>query len=154
MATQPDLVLYGRDGRLAVIVDIRNKRGTSAEWAARLRENLVAYDAVPAADFFLVATPDRMYLWKGGRNPLEPAFLPPAYVVDARKTLAPYFERAELDPEKISGPAFEMLVVSWLGDLIRSRDLPGDSAREQGWLKDSSFLDVIRNGRIDFPAAA
>lgn len=151
MATQPDLVLYGRDGRLAVIVDIRNKRGTTAEWAARLRQNLVAYDAVPAADFFLVATPDRIYLWKDGQSE---TFLPPAYEVDARKTLASYFEKAGLDPEKISGPAFELLVAAWLSDLVRSRDLSGDAAREQGWLKDSNFLEVIRNGRIDFPAAA
>src|SRR4051794_12382817 len=36
MATQPDFFLYDRIGRLAAVIEVRNRRRTSSQWAAEL----------------------------------------------------------------------------------------------------------------------
>jgi hypothetical protein len=59
-----DLSLYDRDGRLIAIAEVKNKRGTSPEWAAKFRRNLLVHSRYAQADFFLLATPDRLYVWK------------------------------------------------------------------------------------------
>ena len=150
VAIQPDLRLYGRDGHLVLIADIRARHGTSPEWAAMLRRNLMEHDELPAVEFFLIATPDRMYLWKGvGKTP---SLIAPTYMFDARSALKPYSESAGLDMDAIDKEVFELLVMIWLSGLARWREL--DTEDEQGWVKDSNFLAAIKNGRIELPNAA
>lgn len=152
MGTQPDLRLYGRDGHLVLVGDVRTNRGTSPEWAAMLRRNLMELDEFPAVTFFLIATPDRIYIWRDA--PKGSALIPPSYVIDAQSLLKPYFEGAKVNAGEITDPAFEMMIAIWLSDLVRLRDLPGDLGNRQGWLKDSSFHEVIKNGRVELAAAA
>lgn len=117
-----------------------------------LRRNLMELDKFPAVTFFLIATPDRIYIWRDA--PKGSALIPPTYVIDAQSLLKPYFEGAKVDAGEITGPAFEMMIAIWLSDLVRLRDLPGDLGNRQGWLKDSSFHEVIKNGRVELAAAA
>jgi hypothetical protein len=49
---------------------VKNKVGTSGDWAARLRQNILAQRGFPGVNFFLLMTPDRFYLWKKGVKPL------------------------------------------------------------------------------------
>lgn len=151
MTIQPDLVLYDRSGRLAVMVEVKTKRGTTKEWATQLRRNLLAHDeAILRAPFFLLVTPDRLYLWKsmkGDAGP-EPLLLPPQFELDARPLFSPYLERAALELEQISAQAFELVVMSWLGDLTR-RDSSGQTR-----LDDSGLPEAARDGRIAAPIAA
>jgi len=152
MLPRADLALYGRDGRLIAVVEVKMKLGTSRDWAAQLRRNVLAHGGFQAADFFLLVTPDRLYVWKGAGS--EPIVVPPAYVIDARPILKPYFEAAQLDPNLINGRAFELVVGAWLGDLIRSEKKPEDLSNEEGWLAESGLLSAIKNGRIEYEAAA
>lgn len=67
-------------------------------------------------------------------------------------TFAPYFENAGLDPRKVSGQAFELLVAAWLSDLTRSSSMPKDQERQQDWLDESGFSTAVRDGRIEYEA--
>ena len=63
MSSYAELAVYNRHGQLTALVEIKNKLGTSRAWAAQLRHNLLAHGGYDTADFFLLATPDWLYLW-------------------------------------------------------------------------------------------
>lgn len=150
MALCADLALYDGSGRLTAIVEVKNRFGTSAVWAARTRRNILAHGGRWRSDFFLLITPDRLYVWKdAGGDPVERL---PEYEADLGPVLAPYFENAGLDPRKVSGQAFELLVAAWLSDLTRSSSLPKDRKRQQDWLDESGFGTAVRDGRIEYEA--
>jgi len=152
MFAYADLVVYDRNGQLKVIVEVKNKTGTSSEWAAKLRRNILAHGGVPEVDFYLIATPDRLYLWKGAGN--EPIPIQPAYEADPRPIFKHYFDRARLDPTDVSGPVFEMVVASWLGDIMRFDEQAQKLANDERWLVESGFLDAIKDGRIGYEVTA
>jgi hypothetical protein len=152
MATRPDFVLYDRHGRLAAIVEVKAKRGTSNSWAAEFRRNLLAHEAFRQAPYFLLVTPEKLYLWRESSriSGAESSPVPPDYELDAKSLFRRYLERAGLKPEDVSGQAFELIVMSWLGDLILQ--LP-DVLREPD-LEDSGLPQAAKDGRIAYPAAA
>jgi len=149
-----DLVLYQPNGLPIAAVDIRAKLGTTPEWAAKLRRNLLAHGGAVPALYFLVVTPDRVYLWKGSGT--EPAELPPTHVVDAGPVFQPYFAAAKLDPSSVRGPSFELVVDTWLAELTRtdSEALEQRSVPTSDELLRSGLVEAIRNARLEYPAAA
>ena len=152
MYSLADIALYAASGRLTAVVEIKNKLGTSAAWAAKTRRNLLAHGGYTSADFFLLVTPDRLYVWKdAGTDPVETS---PTYQADAQSTFEPYFKRVGLDPRQIGGNAFELIVFAWLNDLIQSSKNIVDSVSEDSWLATSGFLTAVKNGRIEYEAAA
>lgn len=152
MIPRMDLTLYDRDGRLTAVVEVKNKVGTSRAWAAKLRRNIVAHGRLGAVDFFLLVTPDRLYLWKGISG--QPTAVEPSYEIDAQPLLEPYFRAAEVDPADVSGSAFELVVAAWLGDLVRLAGSRENLAEQAKWLVESGFLDAVRNGRVEYQTAA
>jgi len=152
MIPHADVALYDHDGRLTAVAEIKNTRKTSREWAVKLRRNLLAHAGYGRVEFFLLATPDRLYLWKGAG--VEPAPVQPRYDIDAAPIFRPYFEQAGVDPAAISAPAFELVVGAWLADLVRSGAPSEQLVAEQRWLIESGFLDAVRNGRVEYDIAA
>lgn len=150
MSPRTDLI--NRDGQLSAVVEVKSRRHTSREWAAQLRRNLLAHGDFPQARFFLLVTPDRLYLWKG--NGTQPKAVLPTYELEANPIFAPYFERAGLDPRDVSDPAFELVVAAWLSDLVHSEGASGRPAADQAELRDSGFLEAIRAGRVEYGMAA
>ena len=151
MATQPDFVLYDRYGRLAAVIEIKAKRGTSSRWAAEFRRNLLAYEAFRYAPLFLLVTPDRLYLWKSGvPKDADVAPVSPDYAIDAKPLFERYLQGAGVRLEEISGPAFELIVMSWLEDLIHQ----WPEAPRNVQLAGSGLDEAAKNGRIAYPAAA
>ena len=150
MPATADLALYDRSGRLTAIAEIKNKRGTSREWAAQTRRNLLAYSRAYGVDFFLMVTPDRLYAWKDAGT--EPIPAPPTYEADTRPGLAPYFESAGVDPRYVSGHAFELIVGAWLSDLTRLEELMGEPSDDQNWLAKSGFRSAVKDGHVEYDA--
>lgn len=148
MSPRADLAVYDGKGRLAAAVEVKNKLGTSSEWATVLRRNLLSHSGFGHADFMLLVTPDRIYLWK--ENEVSPQLAPPSFELAAQPILRPYFELARIDPHAASGQAFELVVADWLSDLARSRTVLPNQAP----LLESGFVQAIQNGRIEFEAAA
>ena len=76
MFPRADLALYNRDGQLIAVVEVKNKLGTSAIWAAQLRRNILAHGGFQNAPYFLLMTPDRIYLWKDAGTDLSLSLQP------------------------------------------------------------------------------
>jgi hypothetical protein len=148
-----DIIGYSHDKRLVLVGEVKNKKNTSPNWATQLRRNILAHSQrPPSSDYFLVATPDRLYLWKSAGDSLSSDARP--LEVDARQIFASYLERAGVAPESASSPAFELAVAAWLADLAQSVELRAKLAAELPSLLDSGFLDAIKDGQIALEKAA
>ncbi len=141
-----DVVVYDKNGQLAAVIEAKNKKGTSKDWATRMRRNLYAHGDWPKTPYFLLALPDRLYLWKNAAN--TPEIVEPDYEVDVTDVLKPYYERSGISPEKISGESFEFLLVSWLNEIIQVSTPSNVNTPSQDWLVNSGLLETIKTGRI------
>lgn len=146
MAIRSDIMAYDSEGNLALVVEVKNKRGTDNEWATKMRRNMLAHGLVPSARYFLLALPDRFYLWKD--KPL-PELEKPGYEIDPLPFLEPYFEGVGIQPENLSGAGFELLVLSWLNELAQTGELPDTLLKgDNAWLIESGLLEAINQGHI------
>lgn len=141
-----DIVVYDKNGQLAAVIEVKNKKGTSKDWAVKLRQNLYAHGDWPQTPYFLLALPDRLYLWKNAAN--TPEMIEPAYEVDVTDAFKPYYERSGISPEKISGESFELLFVSWLHEMMLVSGSSTVNRPSQDWLINSGLLETIKTGRI------
>lgn len=139
-----DFAAYDDGGHLKVAVEARTRIGTSAEWALQFRRNLLAHDRGLPGELFVIVAPDKIYAWKADAE-MDAA---PAFEIDARPLLAPYFERAHTRPDHIEPQAFELLVAWWLEDV--AREAPG--SREG--LRESALAKALAGARITRAVAA
>ena len=86
-----DVAVYGLDGHLQLVVEIKARPGASANWAVQMRRNLLAHAAMPLAPYFLLALPDFFYLWKNAASADREAI--PDYTVKSSEMLATYLDR-------------------------------------------------------------
>ena len=140
---QPDLIVYDSADNPVLAVEVKNQHGTDTKWAAQTRRNLLVHGLLPKAKYFLLATPDRFYLWVD--KPF-PTIEDPTYELDPLPFLQPYLDRAGLILENLNGANFEFLIVSWLIDLVRSDEFI--TARNNDWLIESGLFEAIRGGNV------
>jgi hypothetical protein len=146
MSTRWDLAVFNRDDQLVLVVEVKNKLNTSPEWAARLRRNILAHGIFPNAPYFLMVFPDRFYLWTNADTKYED--VEPTYTINARPILQPYFEQSGVTADQISGQSLELIVASWLGELIHSDKTPEELSESQQWLIDSGLYAAVAGGRL------
>lgn len=152
MLAPGDIAIYDRYRQLIAVVEIKNKLGTSGDWAAKARRNILANGGWIRAEFLLFVTPDRLYVWKNaGTDPVE---VQPHYEVDMRSEFKRYLERVGLDPGRISRSTFELLVGSWISEIIWSRDMPREPGHDLSWLVKSGFHAAAKDGRVVYDLAA
>jgi len=152
MHSRADLTLYDSSGRLTAAAEIKNKLGTTSEWAAKTRRNLLTHTGFSGVDFFLLVTPDRLYVWKeAGPNPIE---VPPTYQVDAEPIFGPYFKQAGIGPDQVSSHAFELVVTTWLDDIIRSSGTDDENVDHESWFAKSGFRSAVKNSRVEYEDVA
>jgi len=156
MAVRPDsgwdLSVDNRNGQLALVVEVKRKTNVSPEWAAKLRRNIFAHGTFPKAPYFLMVFPDKFYLWTDAEAHLDQS--EPTYTIDGRPILQPYFERAGVTADQISGQSLELIVASWLGEIIHSDKLPENLDASQRWLIDSGLYAALAKGKFEHEAAA
>lgn len=111
-----DLAVYNENRELVLTVEVKNLRNVSSDWASQLRRNILARGNYPLAGYFLIATPDKFFLWAGERN--EPLSAKPDYSVDVRDELKPIFSEFNVQPENVSGFIFEQIVARWLKGIM------------------------------------
>ncbi|MBZ5675612.1 MAG: hypothetical protein LAP61_15330 [Acidobacteriia bacterium] len=140
-----DLVAYDQEGRVILLVEAKSRHGTSEHWAARLRRNMLSHGLLPWSKYFLIATPERMYLWKQEHPNLSEA--PPGFTIDASKVLQPYFQKLHQEPSKIGPEAFELLVLTWLTDIAGSGEEKPRQDPSSAWL--SELTGSLRQARIE-----
>jgi hypothetical protein len=105
----------------------------------------MAHGSPPPGELFVIVAPDKIYSWRAG----APINAPPDAEIDASPVLAPYFKRANAEPERIDPMAFELLVAWWLEDVARR----GETTADEG-LKGSGLLEALAGGRIAREVAA
>jgi hypothetical protein len=141
-----DLAVYTPDGELLLVVEVKNKRNASPEWAAQMRRNLLVHGMIPATPYFLLALPEYFFLWKGARPGID--VIPPDYMIETAQALAPFVTPSTLPLNGTSEYGLQILVNSWLHQ-IATFDL-SDSATTPAvkWLFDSELYQAIRNGTV------
>ncbi|MEH1820952.1 MAG: hypothetical protein V7L31_18055 [Nostoc sp.] len=147
-----DLSVDNRNGQLTLVVEVKSKLNASPEWAARLRRNMLAHGTFSKAPYFLMVFPDRFYLWTDADVRLDQS--EPTYIIDAQPILHRYFEQAEVKADQISGQSLELIVASWLGEIIHSEKSPEDINESQQWLIDSGLYAALAGGKFYHKAVA
>ena len=140
-----DFAAYDREGRVVLLVEAKSRRGTSEHWAAQLRRNMLAHGILPWAKYFLIATPERMYLWK--QEHPNPGDVPPEFTIDAAKIFQPYFQKLHQEPSNIGPEAFELLVLTWLTDIARSGEHNLKQDTSSPWL--SELTGSLQHAHIE-----
>ena len=152
MRQYADILAFDKDGELALIAEVKNKWGTSDDWAAKMRRNMFAHRLMPRSPFFLLALPDVFYLWHDTDSTLEP--VAPSLKVDPRSFLQPYYETSGSSLQDLTGRSFELVVTSWLNQVLStesSQNLLGD---DQKWLISSGLFSRLKGGHLTLEAAA
>jgi len=145
-----DVAVYSRDGNLQLVVEIKNRPGASAEWVAHMRRNLLVHAVIPPSPYFLLALPDFFYLWTDALSVHELA--PPAYQIKAIEVLVPYLDQITQSLQELSEYGLELLVTSWLADVVEAelrRDMVGPHLQ---WLFDSGLYEAIAHGSVTIEA--
>lgn len=145
MSAEWDLTTYNQDNQLTLIVEVKNRLNASPEWAAQLRRNIFAHGTFPNAPYFLMVFPDRFYLWTDPTT--DNGLVKPDYIIDAVPILESYFERAGVTAEEVSSQSLELIVASWLSELIYETSDELDLS--QTWLIDSGLYQAIAGGRLE-----
>lgn len=145
MRSRPDFLVLSPDDRIQLVVEVKNLRGISPEWAAGYRRNLLAHSILPDADYFLLASPESLFLWDNAGGDAEAL---PHYRVSTPEALGPlvaYVGDAE---------GLEAAVSAWLYALTSPSLGEGEAKRRYGWLVDSGLYARIRGGHVEYSAAA
>lgn len=146
MRSVADLAAYDKDGQLALVVEAKSRLHTTADWAARMRRNLFAHGIVPRSNYFMLAMPDNLYLWRGKEMGVELA--KPNYVISPEPLFKRYLDSTNVNANKIGDKSLEILINSWISDLMQS-GLPDDLPEPQrSMLVESGLVDAIRGGRV------
>lgn len=139
-----DFAIYGPDDQLVAVFEAKSSLGTDASWAARYRRNLLQYLGPFPAKYFGMVTPEHLYLWRN--SPEDTGEAAPHVVHDIRGELAEVMGRKIVEP--LTGPAFELLVSSWLHRMTLPQPSNNDSLSAIGLRRG------IEGGRIALEAAA
>jgi hypothetical protein len=143
-----DFIAYDYRGQALLLAIVKGgSRETSELWAAQYRRNILAHGTLPAAPFFLIATPERMYFWHQRESDPEEEL--PQFTLDATNELGPYFQRVEITPKEARGETLELIVFHWLNDIAETGQLRAKEDTTLRWLSESGLLEALRKGRIE-----
>ena len=145
MIQRPDIAVYSPDSRLQLVVEVKNKKGATAEWAVSMRRNLFAHSVVPYSPYFLVALPDHFYLWK---NPISAIDIRlPDYGASSKPILEHHLHNS-FHLETMSEYGLEVVINSWLNRLVNANLTRETASPHEAWLFDSGLYDAIKNGYV------
>ena len=147
-----DVAVYSPDGNLQLVVEIKNRPSASAEWVTQMRRNLLVHAVIPPSPYFLLVLPDFFYLWENAMSVHELA--PPAYQIKAAEVLAPYLDPSTQSLTDLSEYSLELLVTSWLEDLVGTELRQDTVGPHLQWLFDSGLYEAIRYGSVMVEATA
>jgi hypothetical protein len=152
MRQYADILAFDKNGQLALVVEVKNKRGTSSDWAAEMRRNLFAHGLLPNAPYFLLALPDTFYLWKNTDNTSDP--VEPTQKVNPQPFLQPYFGSSDMTSNDLTGRSFDLVVTSWLNQVIRAQNTQELVNENQDWLISSGLYNQLAGGHLALEAVA
>jgi hypothetical protein len=146
MTSIVDVFAYDKQGKLALIVEAKGRTHTSSDWAIKMRRNILAHGLMPFSQYFMLALPDKLYLWKNIDNNID--LIEPTYETNSEPLFHGYFKKANLNPEDIGGRSFELIVTSWINELVNlgiADELP---LEQRKLLVDSGLVAALKGGSI------
>lgn len=146
MNSGSDILVFDQNDRPILAIEAKTKTDASVEWAMRLRRNILAHGLLPNTEFFLIATPNRFFIWKS--NGINSLLSEPTRTVDASALLAPYFMQTGVTPEDISGSSFELIVNSWLAELMYSGVNTHQARGSSEWIADLGLQEALAGGHL------
>jgi len=141
-----DIAVFSPDNKLKLVVEVKGIRGVGPEWASQFRRNLLAHHAIPRSQFFLLALPDQMYLWKNGSDVVETRA--PDFVIDSSPIISTYLH-GSVEHTANSGQALELVFASWLNLLTISSLSEDKVAPHEMWLLESGLYEAIKNRSVE-----
>ena len=146
-----DFIAYNRKGEIVLLAEAKSRGGTSKEWAAKLRRNMLSHGVLPKSQYFLIVTPEAIYGWSEESSPASDA--PPHFTIDSNEALGAYFSKFGQDPAEISPFGFELLVLTWLTDITRSSASNPENDPSLRSLAESGLLASLRDADIQMHSA-
>ena len=140
-----DILVRSPDNDIKLIVEVKGRAQSSADWAAKFRRNLFAHHVLPSSKLFLLALPDFLYLWRNGNSP---DVIPPDYTVKTLNVLQKYLTRFEAEPKYIAEEGLQLAVTSWLRDVTFSSTNPPVGSDSYKLLIESGLLDAIDKAEV------
>lgn len=140
-----DITMFDRRGLIVLLVEVKNARETTAEWAIDVRKNTVTENEGFIPRYFLVVARDFCYLWTRPAAADEP----PDTIEKTDVAFGSYLQSIVTDARRIASSALELLVGIALQDIAN-----GQIKRHTAWLLESELSKAIAQGRIEFAAAA
>lgn len=140
-----DIAVYSPDGLLQLVVEVKRMSGKSSEWAAHMRRNLIAHRLLPPCPFFLLASMDRLYLWK---DSTIPDIIPADYHTDASEILKRYLNTSDIRRRTASEYSLEIAIASWLNEVVSSRPPTKPEKEKFPLLYESGLYDSIWGGSV------
>ena len=134
-----DIIVGASSSEPRLFVEVKNKHDADQVWASRLKRNIEAHYPLSRASYFLVASPDRFFVWKSGASLSSSG---PDYEVDAKPIVSRY-----LSSSSTSEQSLELAVRSWLSDLVRLAERP-DAHDTPQWLVTSGLLSALKGTRV------
>lgn len=113
-----DFAISDSRGNQLVLVEVKNRRGADAKWAALMRRNWLSHGLDPQVALLLVV-PEHVFVWPPG----SPSEAPPTHDLDARPLFEPYLSRLRVSAADIGPRAFEQVIHWWLDDLTQQQPL-------------------------------
>ena len=146
LTLRADIAVRDAENRLQLVVEVKSKVGASPEWAAQLRRNLLAYTDISQVPYFLLALPDFFYFWQNA-GPAD-GNAPPDCIIAAADLLAPYLTPPTPSLAEMSEYGLELLVATWLSDLVVSDPEALMGRPALSWLFSSGLYAAIRHGSV------
>ena len=137
-----DIAVYSPDDQLKLVVEVKNYRNATDEWAAKLRRNLLAHGFIPGSEYFLLVLPEYSYLWRRNESPDA---VPADYKSSTKDLLQLRGDTS--NPDKLSSLGLELLTSSWLNALAVSQ-LSREAMPELDWVFESGLYDSIKDGSV------
>jgi len=144
-----DILVRSPDNDIKLIVEVKGRARGSADWAARFRRNLFIHQVLPKSDFFLLALPDFLYLWRDGDSSEA---TPPDYTVRTLEVLRLYLTRLGNEPKHIAEEGLQLALTSWLRDATLSSNRPPVGSDSYKLLVESGLLDAINKAEVTLQA--
>lgn len=140
-----DILVYNRYDQPILAVETKAGLHSTEEDAIFIRDYLSEYNFLQGVKFFMLTYLNRFYLWveREGKFSTQPD-----YIIDADPILRPYFERTRIDPARIDGASFELLISTWLRTITLQTEMPVSVPEKEKWLLESGLYDAILDGRV------
>lgn len=135
-----DFLISDKYKQPILAIEVKINSGVSVEWATTLRRNLFAHGFYHLFSYFLLVTPDKFFLWKTRKD--NNNLSKPDYVINAKPIIGKYISSTGLTIEELNGREFELIISSWISDLLSIQNLKDFPH----WMIESGLAESIKEG--------